>query len=151
MDERLGGGLEGRGREPLYKGGGGGGDWSTFKGLQNRDRLGSRQAWSSSSSGSLITWLWSKDKRKCKETSQKRFFFKLNRWSPLQQQERKIQNNRLLTGLHFTNPGTARKQRHERCCLPCFKPTNQGTLHPCIASGLALLDINEDGVVWLSR
>lgn len=24
MDERLGGGLEGRGREPLYKGGGGG-------------------------------------------------------------------------------------------------------------------------------
>lgn len=25
MDERLGGGLEGRGREPLYKGGGGGG------------------------------------------------------------------------------------------------------------------------------
>lgn len=33
MDERLGGGLEGRGCEFLYKGGGGGGDWSIFKGL----------------------------------------------------------------------------------------------------------------------
>lgn len=43
------------------------------------------------------------------------------------------------------------KHRPGHCCFPCPKSTNQGTVHPFPTRGLAWLDFNESGTLWLCR
>lgn len=43
------------------------------------------------------------------------------------------------------------KHRQGHCCFPCPKSTNQGTVHPFPTRGLAWLDFNESGTLWLCR
>jgi len=43
------------------------------------------------------------------------------------------------------------KHRPGHCCFPCFKSTNQCTVHPFPTRVLAWLDFNESGALWLCR
>ena len=56
--------------------------------------------------------------------------------------------NDLLYSIHLV---ICWKQRQQHSCLPLFKPTNQGTLHPFSTTNLVWVDSHEGGAVRLSR